>query len=109
MQVILNVLPLAAVTPLSLLAAFTWLVLRGKLVPRSWVDKSDADQAAEIAWLRQTNSEQAVTIGSQANQIAELTVQGRLSVALLQSLNAPSGNHAITDPGSDHVAPSIED
>lgn len=104
----LNVLPLAALTPLGLLATFTWMVLGGKLVPRSWVDKAAADDAAEIAWLRQTNADQAVTIGSLVTQNAELTVQGRLSVALLQTLPpAPSLANHVGDPGSGHV-PSIE-
>ncbi|WP_157116926.1 hypothetical protein [Nocardia vaccinii] len=104
----LNVLPLAALTPVGLLATFTWMVLRGLLVPRSWVDKASADDAAEIAWLRQTNADQAVTIGSLVTQNAELTVQGRLSVALLQTLpTAPAASNHVGDPGSGHV-PSIE-
>lgn len=109
MQLILNVLPLAAVTPLGLLATFTWLVVGGKLVPRSWVDKAAADAAAEIAFLRKANADQGGTITSLVTQNAELSVSGRLSVALLQTLpTATTTNHSVgLDPGSGHV-PSIE-
>lgn len=88
-----------------------WVVIKGKLVPRSWVDKAAADQQSRIEFLETANSEQRATINSLVQQNAELSASGRLSVALLQTLQAGSANHAVSriEPGSGPHVPSIED
>lgn len=97
------------ITPVGLCAAFMWVVVKGKLVPRSWVDKTSADQASEIAFLRQANSEQRATIDSLVSQNAELSASGRLSVALLQSLQSGTNHAGSMESGSGAHVPSIED
>ena len=97
------------ITPVGLCAAVMWVVVKGRLVPRSWVDKTTADQESRIHFLETANSEQRATINSLVQQNAELSASGRLSVALLQTLQTGSSNHAVgIDPGSGPHVPSIE-
>lgn len=100
-----------ALTPVALCVSFTWLVLSGKLVPRSTVDRLENDKNARINYMETAASEQRTTINTLVEQNAELSVSGRLSVALLQSLQMPAINHAsgLADPGSSHVASPITD
>lgn len=98
------------ITPVGMCAVVMWVVLRGLLVPRSWVDKTTADQESRIKFLETANTEQRATITSLVQQNAELSASGRLSVALLQTLQASGSNHvARVDPGSGPHVPSIED
>ncbi len=115
---LLEALPWSTVSTLSVSAVFTGLVWSGKLVPRSWVDKSNADKEARIAdmkariaFLEQADEAKDGHIGTLATQNGQLAVTGELSVALLRSLQQLSTtNHASRsiEPGSGHVAPSIE-
>lgn len=108
LQAILNALS-GPITPVGLCAAFMWVVVKGKLLPRSWVDKTSADQDSRIEFLEKANSEQRATIDSLVHQNAELSASGKLTVALLQTLQAGSTNHAVgsPDPGSGPHVPSI--
>lgn len=99
--------PWGAITPSAIVGLVVGLILRGTLIPQSWVNKLLAEKDARLAHQDTAMAEQRATISSLVQQNAELTVSGRLSVALLQSIQAPSSNHAsTTDPGSGHVAPS---
>lgn len=111
LQNVLSALPWSTITPVGLSVSFAWVVIKGLLIPRSWVDKSAADQDSRIEFLENANTAQRATIDSLVQQNAELSASGRLSVALLQSLQALSTNHAAgsIEPGSGHVAsPSID-
>lgn len=102
---------LPTLTPVGLCAGFTWLIVTGKLVPRSTVDRLEADKNSRIAYMETAATEQRTTINTLVEQNAELSVSGRLSVALLQSLQAPNSVHAsgiAADPGSSHVATPIQ-
>ncbi|MGW5519288.1 hypothetical protein [Nocardia africana] len=81
--------------------------MRGKLVPRTWVDRMDSEHQKQIQYMESALTEQRGTISSLVEQNAELAVSGRLSVALLESLQKPKTLSSNTDPGSGHVAPSI--
>ncbi len=111
MQVIFNAIPWPTATPIGLCVAFTWLIVTGRLVPKSTVKTLSAEHTARVTYLETAASEQRTTINTLVEQNAELSVSGRLSVALLQSLQVPSLNHAsgIADPGSSHVASSTQD
>jgi hypothetical protein len=89
------------------MAAVVALVVRGRLIPRSWVENLLAEKDARLEWQETALTEQRATIASLVQQNAELTVSGRLSVALLQSIQPPSTISAsTTNPGSGHVAPT---
>lgn len=110
LQAILSAFPWPTITPVGLCVGFTWLIVTGKLMPRSTVDRIDGDHKARLKFQEQALSEQRGTIASLVEQNAELAASGRLSVALLQSLQV--SNHAgigAPNVGSGHVAPSIED
>ena len=100
-----------ALTPVALCVSFTWLIVTGKLVPKATVDRLEADKNQRITYMETAASEQRATINVLVEQNAELSVSGRLSVALLQSLQVPAINHAsaLADPGSSHVASPITD
>jgi hypothetical protein len=100
---------LPTLTPVGLCAAFTWLVVTGKLVPKSTVDRLETDKDQRISYMETAAAEQRTTINTLVAQNAELSVSGRLSVALLQSLQSPNSSHAIADSGSSHVATPIQD
>jgi hypothetical protein len=112
LQAILTAFPWPTVTPVGLCVGFTWLIVTGKLLPRSTADRLAADQAKRIESMESALSDQRATITSLVEQNAELSVSGKLSVALLQSLQS-SSNHAgpagASTFGTGHVAPSIED
>jgi hypothetical protein len=108
-QILLNAIPWPAATPVGLCVAFTWLIITGRLVPRSTVKTLAAEQAERIAYMETTASEQRSTISTLVEQNAELSVSGRLSVALLQSLQGTDHAGSLANPGSGHVAPSTKD
>jgi len=87
-----------------LLGGLTFLVATGRLVPRATVDRLLADPAARIAYMETESTEQRATISSLVAQNAELSASGRLSVALLQSING----HA-AQSGSGDVAPTVQE
>lgn len=89
-EVFFHALPWETITPLTVLAAFSALVWSGRLIPRGWVEKRAADQAAQITHLHATIAHQEATIASLTRQIHELSVTGELSVALLRSLQQMS-------------------
>ncbi len=107
LEVAWNAVPWQTITPVGLCVTFTWLVVRGKLVPRAWVDRMDTEHRKQLEYMETTLTEQRGTISSLVEQNAELSVSGRLSVALLESLQKPKPLSSNTDPGSGHVAPSI--
>ncbi|MGW0052033.1 hypothetical protein [Nocardia nova] len=94
----------------GVLLVFMGIIVGGRLIPRSWVKNLLAEKDARLAYQDAAMAEQRATIASLVQQNAELTVSGRLSVALLQSIQAPpSSNHtSSTDPGSGHAAPSVQ-
>lgn len=93
------------ISPVGTMAVIVALVVRGHLLPRSWVNNLLAEKDARLEYQETAMTEQRATIASLVQQNAELTVSGRLSVALLQTIQPPptiSANN--TDPGSGHVA-----
>ncbi|WP_143859925.1 hypothetical protein [Nocardia cerradoensis] len=93
-----------------MLLLFMGIIVGGRLIPRSWVKSLLAEKDARIEYQETAMAEQRATIASLVQQNAELTVSGRLSVALLQSIQttATSNHTSTTDPGSGHVAPSVQ-
>lgn len=83
-------LPWGTITPSTLAVSFAvasaYVIMSGKLIPHSWVERRDADHEAHIRYLEAETSEQRATIASLVQQNAELSAAGRLSVALLQAL-----------------------
>lgn len=100
MGVPFEAIPWDAVGAGGMFVAMTWLIATGRLMPRTTVDRLLADPAARIAYMEAEATEQRATISSLVAQNAELTAAGRLSVALLQSINSTaqtgSGNVAST-------------
>jgi hypothetical protein len=102
-------LPWATITPVTTMATFTGLVWAGKLVPRSWVDKTTHDLEERVRFLQESNEAQAETIASLTQQTRDLGVSGELSVALLRSLqdlNHTNHARAIEPGGGSAVVPS---
>lgn len=101
-------LPWATITPVTTMATFTGLVWSGRLVPRSWVDKTTRDLEERVRFLQESNEAQAETIASLTQQTRDLGVSGELSVALLRSLQDLNHNHvrAIEPGGGSAVVPS---
>lgn len=96
---------LSALSPTATATAVVTLILRGHLIPRSWVKLLLADKDARIAYQDTAMTAKDNTIGELVKQNAEMTVSGRLSVALLQQIQPPVASHASTaGPGSGHVA-----
>lgn len=117
MESILSALPWQTLTPAGMAILFAvssaWLVLSGRLIPHTWVERRDGDHEAHTHYLEKALEEQRATIDSLVRQNAELTASGRLSVALLQSLQGPQSLLSTREPlpvnssGSDDV-PAIE-
>jgi hypothetical protein len=111
LESVLGGLPWGTITPSGLAVlmggTFVWSVLSGKLIPHRWVEQRDDDHDAHVRYLEAALAEQRGTISSLTQQNAELASSGRLSVALLQTLQAPRTNSSI-DAGSANV-PAIEE
>ncbi|MEU1526346.1 hypothetical protein ABZ413_29535 [Nocardia rhamnosiphila] len=101
---VLELVPWDIVGAAGMFAFLSWLVATGRLVPKSTVDRIVADKDARITYVELANTEQRGTISNLVAQVAELTASGRLSVALLQSINA-----ANQQSESGNVAPAQED
>lgn len=105
MDIALEAVPWDIVGAAGMFAFLTWMVATGRLVPRATVDRLLGDSQARIAYMETESSENRATIGSLVAQNAELTASGRLSVALLQSING----QAHVQSGSGDVAPTVQE
>lgn len=101
----MSALPWETITPSGLAILFAvssaWLVLSGRLIPHTWVERRDQDHDAHAHYLERALEEQRATIDSLVKQNAELTASGRLSVALLQNLQFPRQPESVNSSGSD--------
>ncbi|NEW33851.1 hypothetical protein GV791_14950 [Nocardia cyriacigeorgica] len=105
MDIALEAVPWDIIGAAGMFAFLTYLVATGRLVPRATVDRLLADPAARIAYMETESTEQRATISSLVAQNAELSASGRLSVALLQSING----HTTAQSGSGDVAPTVQE
>ncbi|TLF72933.1 hypothetical protein [Nocardia cyriacigeorgica] len=104
MDIALDTVPWDLVSAAGMFAFLTWMVATGRLVPRATVDRLLGDSQARIAYMETESTENRATIGSLVAQNAELSASGRLSVALLQSINGHTAQS-----GSGDVAPTVQE
>lgn len=88
----LTTLPWDSVGTVGFALIVTWMVVTGRLVPRSMLDRLTADLAEQNAYMRQHIDAQQAIKSELAQQNTELLSTAKLATSLLQAV-APRESH----------------